>query len=254
MDEQPNDNRMTINNQRQQQGIDDDDDDEEQTPRSCWARCCCCCSRRKKRSTPENNALNESTPLLPQSTPPRRNKHAPFTNASPSRTPLRNDNSTTPSVIVLLLDIESRRFELVALQRTTTVTTADHVLQLLPTAVQDEALQNVRVTALADRFGNEWKGNFPLPDVPAWLVVAVTPHVSARQGQVQARKLLQDVHVQATVSLVCARACVFVRTRKCVCGRPSSYYGRYKFQQTNSLTFCARLRQLRTNGVEPTEW
>ena len=166
-------------------------------------------------ATKDTTTLHETTPLLLQRATKTTTNNPPH--ASRPQRPV--SHVTVPTVIVLLLDVQTRRFELVALQRSATCTTVKHVIQLLPTAIQDEALQNIKVVALVDRLGKERRGSFPLPTLPAWLVVAVTPHVSARQGIAHARKLLQDPQVQATVRVVCLVVCfhAILKNAKCQC-------------------------------------
>ena len=174
-----------------------DEDEENETTRSCWSICCCMKSKKKTDNSADGKTKGENTPLLHFT-----NRENAYTNNSQSPERSVRVAVASSTIIVLLLDVATRRFELVALQRTATCTTVGHVLKLLPTAVQDKSLRKLKVKSLADRFGNEWRGPSPLPNVPAWLVVAVTPKLSAQQAQGHARKLLQDEHVQATVSHV----------------------------------------------------
>lgn len=173
------------------------DDEQEETPPSCWM---CCCWRRRRRGENKNRdtndeTLTETSPLVTASSTPK-----PYVKAF-------SDEKNNNTVVVMVLDVESRRFELVALH---SVATVGQVLTLLPTTVQDKQLKACKFVALADcntapkDDGEapvvEWNAERKLASAAVSLFyVALTAKASAKVAWQQAQKLLQDGNVRETV-------------------------------------------------------
>lgn len=173
----------------------DSDGDDNDSSTSWWGWCCCCNRNKSNRRlrTGETNAPTEETPLIP--------------NEPKLKNPPKDDTQAVLyNTAVLVLDAADRRFELVALQRDTRITTTVHsILQLLPQTVQDPSLQQLQFTGLTNCRSQLLlpSKTLPVADSPrASFFVALTPRLSASQGCKHARRIIQDAHIQETVRVI----------------------------------------------------
>ena len=144
----------------------------------------------------------------------------------------------TQPVVILILDVSVRRFELVALARTVRVAA---VLELLPSVIVDEQLRTLKFTGLvephtADRYG---AATYLPPAVSWW--VALTPRLTASQAVQHATQVVKDAAVQATVRVD------MERSRR----NESWTLLRTHVPYAHSFMICP---QLKRNGVDLSGW
>lgn len=144
--------------------------------------------------------VNEETPLLLRAivndNGKTKNKHSACDQKPTNDSENFIHDALATMVVVLIMDVSTRRFELVAVPRTSEVA---QLLSQLPHAIQDPALQNLYFTALTDLRAKRYGPRHRLPtDHTLW--VALTPQLTTAQGHRHARQVLKDPDVQDTVS------------------------------------------------------
>lgn len=159
-----------------------DDDDVDNAKNRGW----CCCWKSSNKGIDRSGGTTEQTPLL---------------DATESSA-VEDADVVSPVLLVLVMDVKHRRFELVRVQRREKVA---EILTQLPEVLQDDRLRQLEFVGLSGLGAKNWRKRVP---AAARLAVATTPQLSATSAVSQAQPLLQDVQVATMVRTILTMSCV----------------------------------------------
>merc|ERR1711957_1110792 len=92
------------------------------------------------------------------------------------------------AIVVLLMDPESRRFELLQLEFDTTKATVADILQQIPISATEESLRTQKFDSVCDTNGLEYDHDKPLSDYVKGNSVVITVPKSDTKGAAHAAK------------------------------------------------------------------